>query len=555
MLSNTPPSPLAPDDPTTPACVLRHRSACWHPLLPQPHLVSTATDTTAAPTVCASPPGFSALQTRVYPNSAGLSGTCRPHSFIRCPQLHLSFVHGVRRLRISISSSVCAPCASAPSLLEACFHRSDVRPQGTICSRSFSSAPSPLEARAQRHDTRPHGASFCVCNPEVTVTSLHPPRLCRLAVFSIKPTLLRAAPAASACVCLGTFAPSKSLPQLPLGCSCAPSHFFKRVSTDTTLALQAPAAPSTSAFVLLHILKRASTDTTLALLEPAALTASACVCLRTLPLQTCLRQQDARPQAPAAPAASAHACFRIFAYPSARPPTQHDARLPGIRCSLSLSSCGLLHPCLFKRVSTARRSPTRHQPLLQLQLACASAPSLLQAHVHRHDAGPPGTHPPLPQLHRVCAFARLSTICSRGFSLRVPQHLQARVHRHDTLQPGTHMLLPQIQLACASAPLPIQARVHRHVARPHGIRCSRRLCVLRRLHFFIRVSTNTTRTLMAPAAAAASACVCSGTFAPSRLLPQLQLVCSSAPSPSSNACQPTRRSPSRHAPAAPAASA
>ena len=415
--------------------------------------------------------------------------------------------------------------------------------------------PAPLEARAQRHETRPHGASFCVCSPEVTVTSLHPPRLCRLAVFSIKPTLLPAAPAASACVCLGTFAPSKSLPQLPLGCSCAPSHFFKRVSTDTTLALQAPAAPSTSAFVLLHILKRASTDTTLALLEPAALTASACVCLRTLPLQTCLRQQDARPQAPAAPAASAHACFRIFAYPSARPPTQHDARLPGIRCSLSLSSCGLLHPCLFKRVSTARRSPTRHQPLLQLQLACASAPSLLQAHVHRHDAGPPGTHPPLPQLHRVCAFARLSTICSRGFSLRVPQHLQARVHRHDTLQPGTHMLLPQIQLACASAPLPIQARVHRHVARPHGIRCSRRLCVLRRLHFFIRVSTNTTRTLMAPAAAAASACVCSGTFAPSRLLPQLQLVCSSAPSPSSNACQPTRRSPSRHAPAAPAASA
>ena len=32
--------------------------------------------------------------------------------------------------------------------------------------------------------------SFCVC-PEVTVTSLHPPRLCRLAVFStINPTLL-----------------------------------------------------------------------------------------------------------------------------------------------------------------------------------------------------------------------------------------------------------------------------------------------------------------------------------------------------------------------------
>ena len=33
-------------------------------------------------------------------------------------------------------------------------------------------------------------SSFYVCCSEVTVTSLHPPRLCRLAVFSIKPTLL-----------------------------------------------------------------------------------------------------------------------------------------------------------------------------------------------------------------------------------------------------------------------------------------------------------------------------------------------------------------------------
>ena len=32
--------------------------------------------------------------------------------------------------------------------------------------------------------------SFCLCSFEVTVTSLHPPRLCRLAVFSIKPTFL-----------------------------------------------------------------------------------------------------------------------------------------------------------------------------------------------------------------------------------------------------------------------------------------------------------------------------------------------------------------------------
>ena len=32
--------------------------------------------------------------------------------------------------------------------------------------------------------------SFCLYSLEVTVTSLHPPRLCRVAVFSIKPTFL-----------------------------------------------------------------------------------------------------------------------------------------------------------------------------------------------------------------------------------------------------------------------------------------------------------------------------------------------------------------------------
>ena len=31
---------------------------------------------------------------------------------------------------------------------------------------------------------------YCACSLEVTVTSLHPPRLCRIAVFSIKPTFL-----------------------------------------------------------------------------------------------------------------------------------------------------------------------------------------------------------------------------------------------------------------------------------------------------------------------------------------------------------------------------
>ena len=32
--------------------------------------------------------------------------------------------------------------------------------------------------------------SLCLCSLEVTVTSLHPPRLCRIAVLSIKPTFL-----------------------------------------------------------------------------------------------------------------------------------------------------------------------------------------------------------------------------------------------------------------------------------------------------------------------------------------------------------------------------
>ena len=31
---------------------------------------------------------------------------------------------------------------------------------------------------------------YCACSLEVTVTSLYPPRLCRIAVFSIKPTFL-----------------------------------------------------------------------------------------------------------------------------------------------------------------------------------------------------------------------------------------------------------------------------------------------------------------------------------------------------------------------------
>ena len=36
--------------------------------------------------------------------------------------------------------------------------------------------------------------SLCLCSLEVTVTSLHPPRLCRNAVLSIKPTFLSRCP-------------------------------------------------------------------------------------------------------------------------------------------------------------------------------------------------------------------------------------------------------------------------------------------------------------------------------------------------------------------------
>ena len=36
--------------------------------------------------------------------------------------------------------------------------------------------------------------SFCLYSLEVTVTSLHPPLLCRIAVFSIKPTFLSLLP-------------------------------------------------------------------------------------------------------------------------------------------------------------------------------------------------------------------------------------------------------------------------------------------------------------------------------------------------------------------------
>ena len=108
MLSNTPPSPLAPDDPTTPACLLRHRSACWHPLLPQPHLVSTATDTTAAPTVCASPPDFPHFKHVCTPTVLASLAPAAPTASSAVLNYTLA------------SSTACA--ASASPSLQACAH-------------------------------------------------------------------------------------------------------------------------------------------------------------------------------------------------------------------------------------------------------------------------------------------------------------------------------------------------------------------------------------------------------------------------------------------------
>ena len=60
----------------------------------------------------------------------------------------------------------------------------------------FSRAPKMVEAAdidfviSKIQDGIKTGAHFCLCSLEVSVTSLHPPRLCRIAVISIKPTFL-----------------------------------------------------------------------------------------------------------------------------------------------------------------------------------------------------------------------------------------------------------------------------------------------------------------------------------------------------------------------------
>ena len=62
-----------------------------------------------------------------------------------------------------------------------------------------------------------NGLSFCLCSLEVTVNSLHPPRLCRIAVFSIKPTFsLKQNPSFSPALSSES-SPHEYLPSLTLG--------------------------------------------------------------------------------------------------------------------------------------------------------------------------------------------------------------------------------------------------------------------------------------------------------------------------------------------------
>ena len=374
------------------------------------------------------------------------------------------------------------------------------RPAGTRCSRSpISCRPPPTRQPRRRCALPPPDFPHFkhVCTPTV-LASLAP-----------------AAPTASSAVLNYTLASSTAC-----AASASPSlqacahpvlphlHFLKRVSTDPTFALRAPFAPA--AFLPhLHLLKHVPNDTTLALMAPA----SAC-----------------EP--------------RSYGYFSSPSPSMSPRGLfhkthPSPSCSLSFSLRVLRHLRSLK-------VPPAASAWVQLRTL-----PLLQTRVHRHDTRPPGTRSSrnlsvcaLPHLEaRVHRYhARPSrTSCSHSFHLRVPPHpcLFKRVSANKPPAPR-HQLLPQPQLTRASAPLRIQARVHRH---------------------------NTTPAFQAPAAPSASARVvvytpsCSNACPPSRRSPtwhqpllQLQLACASAPFTSSSACPPTRRWPSRHAPAAPAAS-
>ena len=79
-----------------------------------------------------------------------------------------------------------------PPLRRACPSKS-----GTSSSRpSCASRTLPTATASVISGLRPwsvlfvYVSIFCLCSFEVTVTSLHPPRLCRIAVFSVKPTFL-----------------------------------------------------------------------------------------------------------------------------------------------------------------------------------------------------------------------------------------------------------------------------------------------------------------------------------------------------------------------------
>ena len=89
------------------------------------------------------------------------------------------------RMRASLGLA----CAQATTLASQVFGKGN--------PRSRAGRPSVGASPPDSGSSSPHRASiyilfclslsFCLCSLEVTVTSLHPPRPCRIAVFSIKP--------------------------------------------------------------------------------------------------------------------------------------------------------------------------------------------------------------------------------------------------------------------------------------------------------------------------------------------------------------------------------
>ena len=155
----------APADPApAQACFQIPRHRPWHPMIRPLQRVSTdiaqpaGTRCSRSPISCRPPPTRQPRRRCALPPDLPHSKhVCTPTALASLAPaaptassavLNYTLASPTACAAISISSNVCAPCASAPSLLEACVHRPDVRLHGTTCSRSFSSAPSPLEARA-----------------------------------------------------------------------------------------------------------------------------------------------------------------------------------------------------------------------------------------------------------------------------------------------------------------------------------------------------------------------------------------------------------------------